>query len=131
MAPGSSGFGKPTVGKSGSGCSCCSTTRGAAKPAVSSTWSTGARADAVQRRVDDLEVARAVEGEGGHGVEVVVDDVLAQHRAGLAAGQVGEGADGLDLGRDAGVRGGHDLAAVAEVDLVAVVLRAGCGSRSP
>ena len=36
-----------------------------------------------------------------------------------------------DPGRDLGVGRRHDLAAVAEVDLVAVVLRAGCGSRSP
>ena len=42
IAPGSSGLGKATVGKSGSGCSCCSTTQGVWKPAVSSTWSTGA-----------------------------------------------------------------------------------------
>ena len=40
IAPGSSGLGKATVGKSGSGCSCCSTTYGASKPAVSSTWTT-------------------------------------------------------------------------------------------
>ncbi len=40
IAPGSSGLGKATVGKSGSGSSCCATTRGEPKPAVSSTCST-------------------------------------------------------------------------------------------
>ena len=42
VAPVSSGLGNGTVGKSASGCSCCSTTRGVAKPAVSSTCSAGA-----------------------------------------------------------------------------------------
>ena len=35
MAPGSSGFGKLTVGKAGSGSNCASTTAGAGKPARS------------------------------------------------------------------------------------------------
>ncbi len=39
-------------------------------------------ADAVQRRVDDAEVARTVGRQLGHRVEVVVDDVLAEHGAG-------------------------------------------------
>ena len=40
IAPGSSGFGNATVGKSGSGCSCSATTRGVENPAVSSTCTT-------------------------------------------------------------------------------------------
>jgi hypothetical protein len=81
----------------------------------------------VQRRVDDVEVAGPVSGEPGDGVEVGVDDVLAQHPpAGLAdrlPRHRGKGADRRDPGRDLGVGRRHDLAAVAEVDLVAVVLR--------
>ena len=80
-------------------------------------------ADAVQRRVDDLEVARAVLDQPGDGVEVAVDDLLLEHLAGAAARDVGDRADGRDPGRDLGVGRRHDLAAVAEVDLVAVVAR--------
>ena len=83
----------------------------------------GGAADTVQGRVDELEVARAVGDEAGHGVEVGVDDLVAEHPPGRAARHVGERADGLDPGRDLGVGRGHDLAAVAEVDLVAVVAR--------
>ena len=80
-------------------------------------------ADAVQRRVDDVEVAGPVGRQAGDGVEVAVDDVLAQRGAGVAAGHVGQCAHRGDPGGDVGVGRGHDLAAVAEVDLVAVVLR--------
>ena len=41
----------------------------------------------------------------------------------IASRDVGQRADGVDVPRDIGVCGRHDLAAVAEVDLVAVVLR--------
>ena len=78
--------------------------------------------DAVQRRVDEVEVARPVLGELRDRVEVAVDDVLAEHGPAGAAGHVPQRADRVDPGRDPGVRRRHDLAAVAEVDLVAVVL---------
>ena len=106
IAPGSSGLGKATVGKSGSGCSCCSTTCGASKPAVSRTCATVRAADAVQRGVDDRQVAGTVLGEAGDGVEVAVDDLLADDLAGVAAGDVGERADGGDPLGDLGVGGG-------------------------
>ena len=81
-------------------------------------------ADAVQRRVDDAQVARPVAGEVGDGVEVAVDDVLAEHLAGARrAGTSASRADRRDPLGDLGVGRRHDLAAVAEVDLVAVVLR--------
>ena len=83
----------------------------------------------MQRGVDDGEVARTVAGELGHGVEVAVDDLLLDDGPAVAARHVGQRADGRDPGRDLAVGRRHDLAAVAEVDLVAVVLRAGCGSR--
>ena len=80
-------------------------------------------ADAVQRRVDGPEVARSVADQAGDGGQVAVDDVLVERRTAVAAGYVGERADRGDLRRDPDVRRRHDLAAVAEVDLVAVVLR--------
>ena len=80
-------------------------------------------ADAVQRRVDEREVARSVLGQAGDGVEVAVHDLLAHQLARVTARQVGERADGRDPGRDLAVGRRDDLAAVAEVDLVAVVLR--------
>ena len=80
-------------------------------------------ADAVQRRVDQAQVAGAVGGQAGDGVEVAVDDVLGEDLAGVAARDVGQRADGRDPGGDLDVGRRHDLAAVAEVDLVAVVLR--------
>ena len=123
MAPGSSGLGKATVGNSGSGSSCSATTWGAAKPAVSRTCWAEVAADPVHRGVDDGEVARAVVGETGDGVEVAVDDRLVQHRARAAARDVGDRAHGGDPGRDLAVGRRHDLAPVAQVDLVAVVLR--------
>src|SRR4029079_17016900 len=79
-------------------------------------------ADPVQRRVDDVEVARSVGGEVGDGVEVAVHQVLVEDRAGAPARHLGRRADGGDARGDLGVGRGHDLAAVAEVDLVAVVL---------
>ena len=80
-------------------------------------------AHSVQRGVDHREVARPVAGQPGDGVEVAVDDVLRQDLARVRARHVGQGADRGDLLGDLGVGGRHDLAAVAEVDLVAVVLR--------
>ncbi len=77
----------------------------------------------VQRGVDHREVTRPVAGQPGDGVEVAVDDVLRQDLAGVRAGHVGQAADRGDPLGDLGVGGRHDLAAVAEVDLVAVVLR--------
>ena len=63
IAPGSSGFGNATVGKSGSGCSCCSTTARRGEAGGLEHLLDRRAADAVQRRVDDVEVARAVAGE--------------------------------------------------------------------
>jgi hypothetical protein len=96
---------------------------GASKPAVSEHLRDRRTSDAVQRGVDDPQVAGAVLHQAGSRVEVVVEDPLADERAGAPRGR----SDGvptaaialgdLDVGRR------HDLAAVAEVDLVAVVLR--------
>ncbi len=83
----------------------------------------GLAADAVQRRVDDLQVPRAVRVDEGDDVrEVGVDDVLAEPRPAVGPSYGVEGSDGVDRGGDLRVGGRHDLAAVAEVDLVAVVL---------
>ena len=83
----------------------------------------GRAADAVERGVDDAQVARAVLGQARDRVEVAVDDLLADEAAGVAARELRERADGGDPGGDLAVGGRDDLAAVAEVDLVAVVLR--------
>jgi hypothetical protein len=80
-------------------------------------------ADAVQRGVDQAQVSRTVAREAGDRVEVPVDDVLVEDPPGASPRHVGERADRGDPGRDLHIGGGHDLAAVAEVDLVAVVLR--------
>ena len=82
----------------------------------------GGAADPVEGRVDDRQVARPVLGQLRHVVEVAVHDVLAQGPRGRAARQVGHRPHGGDPGGDLRVRGRDDLAAVAEVDLVAVVL---------
>ena len=123
IAPGSSGLGKATVGKSGSGSACCGHDVRRGEAGGSSTWTHGRAADAVQRRVDEVEVARAVVGEPGDRVEVAVDDLLAEDLVRpRPRGTSASGADRGDPGRDLGVGRRHDLAAVAEVDLVAVVL---------
>ena len=81
-----------------------------------------AAADAVQRRVDDGQVAGAVTGELDDRCEVAVEDLVAENLAAGPAGDVADRTDGRDLRRDLLVGRRHDLAAVAEVDLVAVVL---------
>ncbi len=80
-------------------------------------------AHAVQRGVDDVEVAGAVAGQVGGGVEVAVDDGLVEHLAGRSPRHLRQRRHPGDVRGDLGVGGGDDLAAVAEVDLVAVVLR--------
>ena len=83
----------------------------------------GRGADAVQGRVDDGQLARPVLGQLGDGVEVAVDDVLADRPHRVAARDLRQRPDGRDPRGDLAVGRWHDLAAVAEVDLVAVVLR--------
>src|SRR5207245_539475 len=57
-------------------------------------------------------------------VQVRLDDVVAEHLpAALGQRHLAERADGVDLGGDTRIGGRHDLRAVAQVDLVAVVLR--------
>jgi hypothetical protein len=81
-------------------------------------------ADAVQRCVGDPEVAR---GRGvdqtGHPVQVGLDHVVVEGLPVVTAGDRGQWPDRRDLGRDLRVGRRHDLRAVAEVDLVPVVLR--------
>ena len=78
--------------------------------------------DAVQGRVDDVEVTGTVVGELRDRVEVAVDDVLGEDLPRVSPRHVGECAHRGDPLGDAGVGRRHDLAAVSQVDLVAVVL---------
>ncbi len=73
--------------------------------------------------MDDPHVPGSARGEDGdRAVQVVLDDLLAQHLpARLGARHVGERTDRGDLVGDLGVGGRHDLGAPAQVDLVAVV----------
>ncbi len=70
-APGSSGLGNATVGKSGSGCSCCGTAMSGANPAAANTLRTTGGADAVHRGVHDADVPRAGADKAGDGGDVV------------------------------------------------------------
>ena len=80
------------------------------------------QADAVQRRVGDPHVAGVGGGQRGEdGGQVVLGDV--GRLAAVAERQRGRRAGARDRGRDLLVGGRGDLGAVAEVDLVAVVLR--------
>ena len=123
IAPASSGFGKATVGKSGSGSSCWDTTCGRGEPGGLQHLQHRRPADAVQRRVDDVEVAGAVRRPGPRrcrssgrrsprrapcpGLRRAMDVDRPRRRRSARRSRVGRR---------------HDLAAVAEVDLVAVVL---------
>jgi hypothetical protein len=81
-------------------------------------------ADAVQRRVDDPQRARGDRGELGEDrLQVGLGHLLADALAAGAQRHVGERADGVDRRGDVRVGGRRDLGAVAEVDLVAVVVR--------
>ncbi|MDQ0950054.1 hypothetical protein QFZ24_003977 [Streptomyces phaeochromogenes] len=82
-------------------------------------------ADAVHRRVDRAGRTRGVGRQdrvrtGQIGVQ---DAVVQGLPAAVRAGDVGQARDRGDLRGDLGVRRGHDLGAVAEIDLVAVVAR--------
>ena len=86
-------------------------------------------ADAVERGVDDLQLARATSGEVDDGAQVAVQDLVADDldvrllcRSRLGTRDVGDRAHRGDLLGDLRVGRRDDLAAVAEVDLVAVVL---------
>ena len=82
------------------------------------------RADAVQRRVDDPDVARLGGGQRGQDRhEVGLGQLLPDRLAAVAERHVAERADRRDLRRDLRVGRRRDLRPVAEVDLVAVVLR--------
>ena len=81
--------------------------------------------DAVQCGVDDDEVARSVRvHDADRPGEVGLEDVVAEDLPALVrAGHGGHRLDASDVARDLGIGGGDDLGAVAEVDLVSVVLR--------
>ena len=130
IAPFSSGLGKGTVGKSGSGSACSGTTTGSAKPAstmhrrrsvpptpCSGVYTTRSAARSSGRRCPDLGHQRA------QALDVGVDDVRPDPVVHGGAGDVGQRADGVDRRRDGLVGRWHDLAAVAQIDLVAVVGR--------
>ena len=113
------------MGKSGSGSSCWGTTAGAAKPARLEDLQ---RPRCRRRRAAGCRRCRGraapSRGQVRDGVVVAVDD--RPRRAPCRrprAVEVADGADGGDARGDLRVGGRHDLAAVAEVDLVAVVLR--------
>ena len=79
----------------------------------------------MQWRVDDLDITGSVRtDDGGHPRDVGVEDGLVE-RLPTVLGEWDRRLrpDGVDLGRDLGVGRWDDLGAVAEVDLVAVVLR--------
>ena len=82
-------------------------------------------ADPVERGVQHGEVARGVEADDSRdGVEVGLEHFVAEDLpAGLGARHRRDARDLVDLRRDLRIARRHDLAAVAEVDLVAVVLR--------
>ena len=79
--------------------------------------------DAVHRRVHGDDVARTVVREVDDSLHVGLGHVGAADGVVVAAGQLVDPADLVDERGDIGVGGRHDLAGVAEVDLVAVVLR--------
>jgi hypothetical protein len=83
----------------------------------------GGPADAVQGCVHQAQVAWPVSGELGDGVEVGVDDAVAEDRPAVPARHVRQRSHRLDVCGDLPVGRGHDLAAVAEIDLVPVVTR--------
>ena len=89
-------------------------------------------ADAVQRRVDEPEVARTVAGQPGHGVEVAVDDVLvASVRQPPVAGHVGERPDRGDVSRDLAVGRAARSGCRRRGRPCSRCRAAGCGSPSP
>ena len=101
-------------------------TCGAAKPARSITGRHGLAADAVQRRVDACQLPRAVrvdQGDRRRRGRPRATSSPSRVPAVAARRTPAERADRVDRGGDLGVGGRDDLAAVAQVDLVAVVLR--------
>ena len=98
------------------------------RPGCSAAASTSA-ADAVQRGRRDPQRpggrrARATRARRGDRVEVGLEHVVAEHLAGRAERHVATGTGPRrSARRSPASAGGHDLGAVAEVDLVAVVLR--------
>src|SRR5699024_1947071 len=80
-------------------------------------------ADSVQRCVNAGDLRGAVADQGADRVDVRVTHGVVEDGVTVVARDVIDPADGCDRGGDLGVGGRHDLAAVAEVDLVTVVLR--------
>ena len=125
IAPGSSGFGNDTVGNAGSGRTCASTTNGSGSPAAWNArtaispptpcigvYATPTPVAAGRSRTSRIDVDVAVDDRG---VDVLDRRIVRSgelHRRGVDEG---------DAGGDTGVVWGHDLGAVAEVHLVAVV----------
>ncbi len=91
IAPGSSGFGKETVGKVGSGSSCSATVIGVGEAGRLEHASRGLPPDAVQGRVDEAE-RRRVRHQGGGACDVLVDERLV---GGLVAVSRGRSVIGL------------------------------------
>ena len=79
MAPGSSGLGKATVGKSGSGAACSATIAGGGAAGALERRERASRADAVHRRVGDRDVAGVgPQADRRHGPQVGVERRVAE-----------------------------------------------------
>ena len=124
MAPGSSGLGNDTVGKAGSGWAWLGTGSGTAYPAASKARATVSDPTPCSA-VWTTTRSRGVSGDDDADdvVEVALEHGLVERLpAVVGQGHVGDPLDAGDLGGDLDVGGRDDLGAVAEVDLVAVVL---------
>ncbi len=80
-------------------------------------------ADAMQCGVDDAQLTCAVRGDNRGGrIEIGLDHLLAKRGpTGPSPRHVSNQVDARDVLGDLGIEGRHDLAAVAEIDLVAIV----------
>ena len=124
VAPGSSGFGNETVGKSGSGCSCSA-------PGGRHRWPASASSAGEERSSDPVHRAGGDPDRSGGGRDPSEGrrDVVVEHRgthrldARTSARQEDRlvGRDCVDGRGDLGVGGRDDLGGVVEVELEAVV----------
>jgi hypothetical protein len=96
IAPGSSGLGKATVGKSGSGSLLLRRRRRARGSRPVSSTCEHRLPPTPCRGCRRSQVARARADQAGDRVEVAVDDVVAEGLPGVAAGHVGERPDRRD-----------------------------------
>ena len=124
IAPGSSGLGKLTVGKSGSGSACSPTSLGRGEAGRGEHRPDHRGAHPVHRGVHHGQVpGRVGTHQGGHRRHVVGDQRLVQYLVVRRQRDRPGGGDGPDRRLDLGVHRRHDLRPVEGVDLVAVVLR--------